>query len=101
MSNLPKATANDHPILAVLQLIQPANGDELFAEIGEVPSLAGIKRSILDGHLERLLKDGYIVETGSNRFIASPRAYFLIEKSLPAKKRDHARLLHLNRQRFL
>lgn len=100
MQDLPKATPQDHSILAVLQLIQPANSSELLVEIKDVPHLSSLKLAALDSHLSRLLNDKYIVEAGNKRYIVSPTGYFLVKKSLLDKQRDHARLLHLNRQRF-
>lgn len=101
MKQLPKAKPTDYAVLAVLQLIQPANERELLTETADVAQLSSVKAESLSADLARLLKDGYILLARANRFIVSPKGYFLVEKCLPAKKRDHARLLHLNRQRFL
>ena len=70
-------------------------------EAKEVATLSSIKNDALKAHLSRLQADGYIFQTSDNCFIVTPKAYFLIERSLEGPERDKARLLNLNKQRFV
>lgn len=90
----------DCAILALLQLLQPVGASRLIDEAKNVKQLAVLKGDALHTHLERLQTDGYIFLADENRLIASPRAYFLIERCLSNRSRDKARLLNLNKQRF-
>ena len=95
-----KVAPIDCALLALLQLIQPATLSDLRREAKDVAQLSTLRLDAFDAHFERLQADGYIFSAGNERFVASPKSYFLIQRSLSHQERDKARLLHLNRQRF-
>jgi hypothetical protein len=95
-----RAAPIDAAILSLVQLLQPASAAEVFREAHGTLVDKILDEREMQLHLERLAANQFLVRNADNRFVAAPRSYELITRSLNAKQRDKARLLWLNKQRY-
>ena len=94
-----KAAPIDAAILSLVQLVQPASAADVLREAQGTLVDRILDEREMQSHLERLEANQFLVRNADDRFVATPRSYKLISRSLDAKERDKARLLWLNRQR--
>lgn len=90
----------DSILLVVVQMLQPTTIAEVEAEAKKLDAFNTLRSRDLTDHFERLVEQAYLVRVKPDRFVVSPKSYFLIDRSLDPHTRDKARLLHLNNSRY-
>lgn len=91
----------DAIILAIAQIIQPADKDEIYEAVKDSPASADLDKGSFRSHFHVLENAGYCWRTADDKFVVTPQGDALARRSMNSKTRDKIRLLILNKERYI
>jgi predicted transcriptional regulator len=91
---------SDARVLAALQLIQPANSNDVFDFIADMDWALRLTEPRIGERLKSLCNSGFLHETGDMRYIVTPIGSAFASTSMDRKDRDKLRMMILNKSRY-